>query len=91
MLDKVIVIYAIVDDLLKAIGHFDNCRRQMSGVCQTLCVKHENQAGNRSSKAIANRFKAAFQSRIGIVHFLEMFCSARYTTLRADSSVGKVR
>jgi hypothetical protein len=30
MLDKVIVIYAIVDDILKAIGHFDDCRRQMS-------------------------------------------------------------
>ena len=30
MLDKVIVIYAIIDDILKAIGHFDDCRRQMS-------------------------------------------------------------
>ncbi len=30
MLDKVIVIYAIVDDILKAIGHFDDCRCQMT-------------------------------------------------------------
>lgn len=30
MLDKVIAIYAIIDDILKAIGHLDDCRRQMS-------------------------------------------------------------
>ncbi len=30
MLNETIAIYAIIDDLLKAIGHQDDCRRKMS-------------------------------------------------------------
>ncbi|MGG6268245.1 IS982 family transposase, partial [Leptolyngbya sp. AN03gr2] len=30
MLDEIIAIYAITDDLLKAIGHQDDCRAQLS-------------------------------------------------------------
>jgi hypothetical protein len=30
MLNETIAIYAIIDDLLKAIGHDEDCRRQMS-------------------------------------------------------------
>ncbi|MUG93758.1 hypothetical protein F7734_15565 [Scytonema sp. UIC 10036] len=30
MLNEIITIYAIIDDLLKAIGHDKNCRRKMS-------------------------------------------------------------
>jgi hypothetical protein len=30
MLNEIISIYAITDDLLKAIGHNEDCRRQMS-------------------------------------------------------------
>lgn len=36
-----------------------------------LC-QGEIQRGNRPSNSMAKRFKAAFQSWIGIVHFLEM-------------------
>ena len=30
MLDEIVVVYAIVEDLLKAIGHQEDCRIQMS-------------------------------------------------------------
>jgi len=30
MLDEIVAIYAIVEDLLKAIGHQEDCRIQMS-------------------------------------------------------------
>ncbi|MEH1988777.1 MULTISPECIES: hypothetical protein [unclassified Nostoc] len=30
MLNKIITVYAITDDLLKAIGHHEDCRREMS-------------------------------------------------------------
>jgi hypothetical protein len=30
MIDKVVAIYAITDDLLKAIGHCEDCRRQVT-------------------------------------------------------------
>ena len=30
MLNEIITVYAIIDDLLKAIGHYDDCRRDMS-------------------------------------------------------------
>jgi hypothetical protein len=30
MLNEIITVYAIIDDLLKAIGHSEDCRRQMS-------------------------------------------------------------
>ncbi|BAZ07720.1 transposase [Calothrix sp. NIES-3974] len=30
MLNEIITVYAITDDLLKAIGHHDDCRRNMS-------------------------------------------------------------
>jgi hypothetical protein len=30
MLDETIAVYAIIDDLLKAIGHDEDCRRNMS-------------------------------------------------------------
>lgn len=30
MLNEIITVYAITDDLLKAIGHHEDCRREMS-------------------------------------------------------------
>ncbi|MDZ8228311.1 hypothetical protein [Nostoc sp. ChiVER01] len=30
MLNEIITVYGIIDDLLKAIGHNDDCRRDMS-------------------------------------------------------------
>jgi hypothetical protein len=30
MIDKVIALYAITDDILKAIGHPENCQRHLS-------------------------------------------------------------
>jgi hypothetical protein len=36
MLDEIIAIYAIVEDLLKAIGHTEDSRVQMSDIVFTL-------------------------------------------------------
>src|SRR5580658_612068 len=45
-------------------------------------------AGIRSGHRILNRFIAAFQFCIGIVHFFAAFRSARYNNFRAASSFG---
>ena len=48
------------------------------GVSRILCKRGLGQCcGIRSSNWMVNRFRAAFQSRIGIVHFSLMFLSAR--------------
>ena len=38
---------------------------------------------------MANRFKAAFQSRMGIVHFFVIFVKARYSSFSRALSLSK--
>jgi len=45
-------------------------------------------SGNRPSNLIAKKFKAAFQSCIGLVHFLDALFRARYNILKLDLSLG---
>ena len=44
--------------------------------------------GKRSSKRIAKWFNAAFQLRMGIVHFLDASRIAMKVIFKADSSLG---
>jgi len=39
MVDKTIAVYSIIDDILIAIGHYEDKRRTMNGECIIFCVK----------------------------------------------------
>ena len=69
-----------------------DCRHQIHRYrdCQEKCVKSRNQKWRRSSNRMAKRLRAGFQSRIGIVHFFEIFRIAKQTSLKAASSEGKI-
>ena len=58
MIDEIVAIYAIVEDLLKAIGHQEDCRIQMSDAeVITAALVAARLLGAR-----ANRRKTAFRS-----------------------------
>ena len=58
MLDEIVAIYAIVEDLLKAIGHQEDCRIQMSDAeVITAALVAARLLGAR-----ANRRQTAFRS-----------------------------
>ncbi len=42
MLDEIVAIYAIVEDLLKAIGHQEDCRIQMSDAEVITAAKYRS-------------------------------------------------
>ena len=58
MLDEIVAIYAVVEDLLKAIGHQEDCRIEMSDAeVITAALVAARLLGAR-----ANRRKTAFRS-----------------------------
>ncbi len=51
--------------------------RKARGFVNNFVSGSESQRGKRPSNSIANRLRAFFQSRIGIVHFFSMWSRAR--------------
>ncbi len=71
----------------------DELRQRVNQEFESLSIVlcQARSLGSLPSNWIAKRFSAGFQSRMGIVHFLDRFWIARYTTLSAASSLGKMR
>ncbi len=81
-------------DLSPLLKRWRSCSRYRfalsSDLSSSLC-QSKISFGNLPSNSMANRLRAGFHSRIGIVHFFDRLPMARYTTFNTASSFGKTR